>query len=91
MDQARAPVRTEMPAPPRASTRHPLLDVDVVEQAPDAYLAEVGRIFAVFNGHTQDSGNVSHGVQVAPDRYFEKTAGRSDDPKPLLNYADACR
>ena len=67
---------------------HPLLDVDAIYQTPDAYLAEVGRVFAVFNEDTQDSGNVSYGVQVGRDRYFVKTAGRSDDPKPALTYAD---
>ncbi len=59
---------------------------DVIEHAPDVYLAEVGRVFAVFNEDTQDSGNVSYGVQIGRDRHFVKTAGRSDDPKPVLSF-----
>ena len=43
--------------------------------APEAYLAEVGRIFAVFDARTQDSGNVSYGVVADGQRWFVKTAG----------------
>ncbi len=58
------------------------------ELMPDAYLSEVGRIFAVFGEQTQDSGNVSYGVEVGPDRYFVKTAGRPDNPRPFLTHSD---
>ena len=36
--------------------RHPLLDVERIEQAPDVYLDAVGRVFAVFGGRTQGFG-----------------------------------
>ncbi len=32
--------------------RHPLLDVERIEQAPDVYLDAVGRVFAAFGGRT---------------------------------------
>ena len=64
-----------------------MTDDERIEQAPDAYLKAIGRIFAVFGEGTQDSGNVSYGVQVGPKRYFVKTAGRPDDPKPVLGHS----
>jgi len=42
------------------------------------YLQKMGTIFAVFDGHTQDSGNISYGVQVGAQRFFVKTAGAQD-------------
>ena len=48
---------------------------DRPDLAPAAYLAEVGRIFAVFDARTQDSGNVSYGVEAGGRRWFVKTAG----------------
>ena len=68
--------------------RHPLLDVERIEQAPDVYLDAVGRVFAVFGGRTQDSGNISYGVQIQQGRYFVKTAGHPDDPNPFLSHAE---
>jgi serine/threonine-protein kinase len=65
---------------------HPLLDVEQIEQTPAAYLNAVGTVFAVFD--TQDSGNISYGVQVGPDRYFVKTAGHPDDPQPYLRHPE---
>ena len=67
---------------------HSLLDTDCIEQAPDAYLNAVGRVFAVFDQRTQDSGNVSYGVQIGQKRYFVKTAGYPDDLKPFLNHSE---
>lgn len=61
---------------------HPLLDVERIEQAPDTYLNAVGCIFAVFGERTQDSGNISYGVRIGCERYFVKTAGRTDAPLP---------
>ena len=55
--------------------RHPLLDVERIEQMPDVYLNSLGSVFAVFDGRTQDSGNISYGVQTAQGHYFVKTAG----------------
>ena len=67
---------------------HPLLDVEHIEQGPDVYLNAVGRVFAVFDGRTQDSGNISYGVQTAQGRYFVKTAGNPDDPNPFLSHSE---
>ena len=67
---------------------HPLLDVKRIEQAPDIYLNAVGSVFAVFDEHTQDSGNISYGVQTIQGRYFVKTAGYPDDPNPFLKHSE---
>ena len=39
------------------------------------YLNDAGRVFAVFDERTQDSGNISYGVDVGGQRFFVKTAG----------------
>ena len=67
---------------------HPLLDVERIEGAPEIYLNSVGSVFAVFDEHTQDSGNISYGVQTAQGRYFVKTAGNPDDPNPFLSHSE---
>lgn len=54
---------------------HPLLDIQTIKQAPESYVNEIEQIFSVFNEHTQDSGNISYGVQVDQQRFFIKTAG----------------
>lgn len=59
------------------STAHPLRDVERISGPPGPYLAAIGTIFATFGAATQDSGNVSYGVQVGGERFFVKTA----DPK----------
>jgi serine/threonine-protein kinase len=46
------------------------IDVD-----PARYLASRGGLFAVFDARTQDSGNVSYGVEIDGERFFVKTAG----------------
>ncbi|HWA63009.1 MAG TPA: hypothetical protein VG939_16635 [Caulobacteraceae bacterium] len=56
--------------------------------APADYLSGVGEVFARFDSRTQDSGNVSFGVEAAGRRWFVKTAGDPDDPKPFLSHAD---
>jgi serine/threonine-protein kinase len=55
--------------------------------APAAYLGRLGRIFATFDSRTQDSGNVSFGVEAVGRRWFVKTAG---DPAStaFLNHAE---
>jgi len=63
---------------------HPLLNGNAIDTSPESYLARIGQLFAVFN--TQDSGNVSYGVQVADTRYFVKTAGDPANPKPHLSH-----
>ena len=68
--------------------RHPLLDVERIEQSPAVYLNNVGSVFAVFDGRTQDSGNISYGVQTTQGRYFVKTAGPLDDPNPFMNHSE---
>ncbi|HKQ79219.1 MAG TPA: serine/threonine protein kinase [Blastocatellia bacterium] len=65
---------------------HALLDCDVIYEQPEQYLRSVGKVFAEFGELTQDSGNVSYGVQIAGERYFVKTAGRPDDPRPFLKH-----
>jgi len=48
---------------------------DRPDLAPEPYLAKVGQVFAVFDARTQDSGNVSFGVEADGRRWFVKTAG----------------
>jgi serine/threonine-protein kinase len=64
-----------------------LLDCDAINGQPEQYLRAVGTVFAEFGALTQDSGNVSYGVQIAAERYFVKTAGQPDDPRPVLKHA----
>ncbi|GAA1554286.1 hypothetical protein GCM10009804_08950 [Kribbella hippodromi] len=44
-----------------------------IDVSPPAYLTRLGTIFTRFT--TQDSGNVSYGVQAPTTRYFVETAG----------------
>jgi serine/threonine protein kinase len=67
---------------------HPLLDCAIIDQPPDQYLRAVGLVFAEFGPLTQDSGNISYGVQIGSERYFVKTAGHPGDPQPLLSHAE---
>ncbi|HSC89922.1 MAG TPA: hypothetical protein VLC09_21775 [Polyangiaceae bacterium] len=41
----------------------------------EAFLAQLGPPFATFDARTQDSGNVSYGIEFAGHRLFAKTAG----------------
>jgi serine/threonine-protein kinase len=59
----------------------------VTDLAPAAYLGQAGAVFATFDARTQDSGNVSFGVETAGRRWFVKTAGDPADPAPLLPHA----
>ena len=65
---------------------HPLLDIEFTDQAPKAYLSEIGKVFSVFDEHAQDSGNISYSVQVDQQRFFVKSAGDPDDPRPFLSH-----
>ena len=67
---------------------HPLLDIEFTEQAPKAYLSGIGKLFSVFDEHAQDSGNISYGVQVDQQRFFVKSAGDPDDPRPFLSHEE---
>jgi serine/threonine-protein kinase len=63
---------------------HPLLEVSSTLDTPESYLQRVGHIFAVFN--TQNSGNISYGVEVNGVRYFVKTAGDPTNTQPYLSH-----
>ena len=65
---------------------HPLLDAEFTDQKPQTYLDEIGQLFSVFDEHAQDSGNISYGVQVDQQRFFVKSAGDPDDPRPFLSH-----
>jgi len=52
--------------------------------SPAAYLGRVGAVFATFDAHTQDSGNVSFGVEAGGQRWFVKTAGDPADRASFL-------
>src|SRR5262249_6056784 len=65
-----------------------LLDIDRIDEGIEQYLGSIGNIFARFDKLTQDSGNISYGVQIGAERYFVKTAGHPDDPQPPLKYPD---
>jgi serine/threonine-protein kinase len=66
---------------------HALIDRELIDEPPNQYLRSVGTVFAEFGELTQDSGNVSYGVEVAGSRYFVKTAGHPDDPRPVLEHS----
>ena len=53
-------------------------------QSPADFLATHANIFA---HRTQDSGNISFGVEIDGERYFVKTAGLDDDDSPYLDHA----
>ena len=55
-----------------------------IDSHPSDYLDQLGTIFTRFD--TQDSGNVSYGVQTADARYFVKTAGDPADARPYLDF-----
>jgi len=65
---------------------HSILDIQTTAQRPDDFLRSVGRVFAVFDERTQDSGNVSYGVFAGAQRLFVKTAGIPNDPKAFLSH-----
>ncbi len=63
-----------------------LLHTPAVASEPEQFLASVGEIFARFGPATQDSGNLSFGVEVDGQRFFVK----STDPNAAvyLDFAD---
>ncbi len=61
---------------------HPLLDIETIYESPASYLQRTTCVFRIFDASTQDSGNISYGVQVDGERYFIKTAGSPDDTDP---------
>jgi serine/threonine-protein kinase len=56
--------------------------------APANYLGRIGTIFATFDFRTQDSGNASYGVESVGRRWFVKTAGDPEDPRPHLTHPE---
>ncbi|MDE2717406.1 MAG: serine/threonine protein kinase [Chloroflexota bacterium] len=64
----------------------PFPSLQRVESEPATFLSQRGEIFAVFDERTQDSGNVSYGVEVDGQQYFVKTAGRPDDNTSYLDH-----
>jgi serine/threonine-protein kinase len=69
----------------------PLLTTQSLSLPPDEHLAALGEVFACFDARTQDSGNISFGVRIGAERYFVKSAGRPDDPHPLLTHPERVR
>ncbi|TCC49906.1 serine/threonine protein kinase [Kribbella capetownensis] len=57
-----------------------------IDVQPSIYLDHLGTIFARFGADTQDSGNVSYGVQTGAARYFVKTAGDPANTDPYLGF-----
>ncbi len=68
--------------------RTPLPDTASTESDPLTLLESAGHVFATFDERTQDSGNISYGVEIDSQRYFVKTAGHPDDIKPYFNHTD---
>lgn len=64
-----------------------LLDASRTDLEPRAFLGTIGAIFATFDARTQDSGNISFGVESEGARYFVKTAGDPADQTPFLAHA----
>lgn len=56
-----------------------------IDVQPSTYLEHLGTIFARFGADTQDSGNISYGVDTGGRRYFVKTAGDPSDT-PYLDF-----
>jgi serine/threonine-protein kinase len=56
------------------------------ELAPQDFLARIGEVVARFDSRTQDSGNVSFGVEAGGRRWFVKTAGDPADERPFLSH-----
>ena len=55
---------------------------------PRDFVSRHAEVFAVFDAATQDSGNVSYGARFGGQRFFIKTAGPPDDPRPFLRHHD---
>jgi serine/threonine protein kinase, bacterial len=65
---------------------NPLETTSQIDEEPARFLRSVGNVFAVFDA--QDSGNVSYGVRADGEQYFVKTAGRPDNPHPMLTHPE---
>jgi serine/threonine-protein kinase len=68
--------------------RAPMLsEIQQTELTPSELVNAAGRVFAVFDERTQDSGNISYGVEAATGRFFIKTAGSPSATAPVLSYS----
>jgi len=65
---------------------HFLLEIQMIAQLPVDFLSSTGRVFAVFDERTQDSGNISYGVLSGDRRFFVKTAGMPENSKAHLSH-----
>jgi serine/threonine protein kinase, bacterial len=65
----------------------PLGRIEQITEPPGDFLRRIGRVFAEFGEKTQDSGNVSYGVEIAGERHFVKTAGDPADTRWVLPHA----
>lgn len=65
--------------------QHPLLETQQVDTAPSDYLGASGRVFTTFGPETQDSGNLSYGIEVEGARFFVKTT--DPDADVLLDHS----
>jgi serine/threonine protein kinase len=59
---------------------------NTIADQPADWLQTTGTIFARFGQDTQDSGNISYGVQAFDAEYFVKTAGDPSDTSPYLDF-----
>ena len=64
----------------------PYEEISDIHETPEVFLNKIGRVFAVFDEQTQDSGNISYGVQIGDTRYFVKTAGKPENTDCALGH-----
>lgn len=64
-----------------------LLEQTHIQEPAEQFLNSIGTVFACFDARTQDSGNISYGLQIGHERWFVKTAGLLADPVPLLSHS----
>ena len=65
-----------------------MLSTSVTSLTPFDFVSTAGRVFAVFDERTQDSGNISYGVDANDQRFFIKTAGDPSNTRPLLSHSE---
>jgi serine/threonine protein kinase len=65
-----------------------LLTAERTDLAPGELVTRHADVFAVFDWRSQDSGNVSYGVQVGGERLFVKTAGSPADTRTFLPHPE---
>src|SRR5262245_16518062 len=65
---------------------HLLIETQMIAQSPGDFLRSTGRVFAVFDERTQDSGNISYGILAGDRRFFVKTAGMPENSKAHLSH-----